>query len=815
LHGETPDDSRFLLDGMSFQSWKASGAGANTQFKPNTFAVEETNLEMSAKAADADVGGVRINFVPKSGGNMFAGQVIGQGSSPTFQASNVTDALRLRGLTVTPGLKQLYDWGGSYGGPIKRDGLWFFASSRWWGQETYAPTAFVNLTPHTPFYTQDKTQIGFSQTYQRDNTLRLTWQVNPKHKVSAQVSHQDNCNCNYWLNTVPSATEAMLDYKPSVTPLQVTWSYPATSRLLFEAGFTQLWHRITVSPHPDLVNVATDIPILDIGTGYQYRGNTFGGDASPPQHSIEDQANSRFSLSYVTGSHAFRVGGSTQIGRHEVPYFNIGNDAAMTFTFRSGVPVSLTQYPGPGNYIERMHLSPSLYASDQWTVRRFTLTAGLRYDSFRGYIPAQVRQAGRFTPSFTVAEIDDVLNWKDINPRVAGAYDLFGNGRTSVRASVGRYVRPHADDLLELANPAYNTIAGASRSWTDANGNFVPDCDLFSPASNGECGALSNTAIFNPTAIVLTRLSNQFTQGWGTRERQWQVTAGLQQQLGKGVALDVGYFRYWFGNFTVTNNTALTAADYSPYCVTAPVDANLPGGGGNQLCGLYDLNPNRLGLVSNLVAPAANFGTQTEVTNALDIAVNARFGKGGRVAGGVSTAQTTDDNCFATTRPDLLVAPITGSGFTTQQQARTGFCHISPPWSAQTQYKVNVIYPLPWALDVSAVYQNLPGVPIVANRPYTSAEVFSSLGRNLSLGSATVPLIPPGAMFEDRLSQIDARLTKNVRFGRMRVRGMLDLYNIANSSYIFLRNNAYGGAWGRPLTISGGRLLKLGVQVDF
>ena len=89
-----------------------------------------------------------------------------------------------------------------------------------------------------------------------------------------------------------------------------------------------------------------------------------------------------------------------------------------------------------------------------------TLTLGLRFDRFVGYVPAQNlpgETADKFDDSYPGVQsaptfankwigprsfdrVDDVPNWKDINPRLGGSYDLFGNGRTALKASIGRYV---------------------------------------------------------------------------------------------------------------------------------------------------------------------------------------------------------------------------------------------------------------------------------------------------------------------------------------------------------------------------------------
>ena len=134
------------------------------------------------------------------------------------------------------------------------------------------------------------------------------------------------------------------------------------------------------------------------------------------------------------------------------------------------------------------------------------------------------------------------------------------------------------------------------------------------------------------------------------------------------------------------------------------------------------------------------------------------------------------------------------------------------------------MYPLPLGLQASGTFQNLPGIPILASRPYTNAEVSGSLGRNLGscgtrvpcTATVTVPqLIIPNTIFEKRLTQVDVRLTKIFRVGRARVQGMFDVYNAFNANTVLSMVTTYGPNWLRPTAILGGRLLKFGAQLDF
>src|SRR5262249_18633914 len=143
-----------------------------------------------------------------------------------------------------------------------------------------------------------------------------------------------------------------------------------------------------------------------------------------------------------------------------------------------------------------------LYAQDQWTLRRLTLNYGLRFDSLHSYTPPQNLPAGAFVPARSFAEVDCIPCWHDVSPRVAGAYDLFGNGKTAIKAATGRYRRGSALEITNANAPVLTSTASTTRSWTD-NGNFIPDCDLSNPAANLECGPDLNSTFGQP--VITTR----------------------------------------------------------------------------------------------------------------------------------------------------------------------------------------------------------------------------------------------------------------------------------------------------------------------
>ncbi len=213
--------------------------------------------------------------------------------------------------------------------------------------------------------------------------------------------------------------------------------------------------------------------------------------------------------------------------------------------------------------------------------------------------------------------------------------------------------------------------------------------------------------------------------------------------------------------------------------------------------------------------------------NGVDVTLNARFAEGAQFSGGLSLGRTVTDNCIVVDSPGstTVFSPGGTAGTTgTLQDARDGFCQVTPPWSAGTQVKFLVVYPLPWGVQTSAIYQTGPGIPITASHVVTNAAIAPSLGRNLAACGNRLPctanneiaLIPDQTMFEPRYQQLDLRFSRMFGLaGTARLRGNLDLHNIFNASDVLSLNTRYGDVWQNPIAILGGRLLKLSAQFDF
>jgi hypothetical protein len=580
---------------------------------------------------------------------------------------------------------------------------------------------------------------------------------------------------------------------------------------------------------------ATGYPVTDLDSGINFR--TYALNFSRNFTSLRSY---RGSLSYVPGSHAMKFGFTLAEGPAITNVYT-SFDTALQVRARNyngiivpAVPAQVTVRTTPYTTRERLNADLGVYAQDTWTFKRMTANVGVRWDYLNNSVDAQDAPGGLWIGPRHYDALKNVPNYKDIAPRLGIAYDLFGNGKTALKTTVSRYVSTSTVGTARLLNPINTSINTATRSWTDRN-SFGQDC--FDPATTVQtgCDAIPQASELGPLGSTfgqintVTHYDPDTITGWGKRRFNWEFSGSVTQELMSRVSADVSYYRRAQGNFTTTDNRDITPADFDPFCVTAPTDPQLPDGGGYQICGLYDLKPNKFGAAFaddlNVTFVDSLGGKQTEVFNGVDISINARIRSDLFVSGGLATGNTHFDSCGAfPDNPTTDFGLGTGSTFS--------YCDYDTSWL--TQVKASGSYTLPWQdIQLGGVLQNLPGQQITAQWAINSTQAQGTLGRALTGGTTrTVPLIKPGTMYTERRTQVDLRLSKTFKFGAKRLQAMADIFNAFNSNAaVGATSNAgeppaainttysppgtVNRAWLKPLNILQARYVKFGAQFVF
>lgn len=765
IYGSQSADQVVMVDGMRLNLLEGSGQFSGIYL--NDGMAEEISYDTGAQSAEVAQGGLRVNMIPREGGNQFKGIFFIQGANGPLASDNRSDAVKAF-IPQPLGLAYTYEINPSFGGPIKRDTLWFY---------------FTYKLSDTKSYTTlpDRSQ-GTQQNWPNYSYVtRVTWQATPRDKFRFYVDKQMNGQRYEGLGATTTLEASHQLWTPRGMTPQVKWMQTTTSRLMLEAGITMYDLNFRREPQPGVGPL--DLPRFETTTGVS--SGTYAGTMDSWTRNYTSMA----SASYVTGSHSFKTGMNFGWGRRIRTWPSPNPADILQLRFTNGVPTQVQVRNTPiDESIERMNADLGVFAQDAWTLDRLTLNVGARFDYFNAEVPALSAPASRWVAARERPAVKNVPNWKDWAIRLAGAYDLFGTGKTALKINASKYVASAALGFAENFNTL--TAATETRSWNDADGNrSVLDAS----------GNLQRNEIIGGTA--------NFGQASGTnrpdpalqREFNWEYGATIQHELFPRVAVSGGYHRRTYDNLAVTDNLNLGVGDWTPFTITAPLDSRLPGGGGFPIT-MYTLNTSKVGVATDNLR---TFSTEnTRVYNGVDLNVNARIGETAFLLGGVTHERSVSTTCDQRDNPNNL-----------------RFCDAKGPY--RTLFKLAGSYELPYAVQVSAFYVARPGASIAANLVVTSALAGRPIvGSTAGASQIAVNLIEPNTMFYDDIHQIDFRLARTFRFDRYRIQGLVDIYNLLNAGTVTSVNTNFGAVaatrvWLNPQAIQTSRYVRFGAQLTF
>ncbi|MEP7307570.1 MAG: TonB-dependent receptor [Acidobacteriota bacterium] len=858
--GGSTNEGRMTINGMVVAASFNGGGVSSLAYDANN--VEEVSVVVAGGMGDTDVGGPVMNLVPRTGGNTFKGQVFWNTAGTWSRGDNLDDQLRnlQTPITLGPGIIGSYDFNPSYGGPIKRDKLWFWGSYRKFNTAQGVEGIFANkyaLDPAHWDYLKDSS-ISARNVQGRDIYQgRITAQVTPKNRVMFSHEYQLRCEgstlttsgdgCRQrgadWiaLGSTTQSPEANTGYfKLPYYVTQATWTAPVTSRILFEAGFSRFAYWTNNGPGqtpPDgtmaLIPVTEQSAIDGHPANFIYRAvNSYFYNWANPD-------NWRASLSYVSGSNSIRVGyqGSFSISDTQT----MTNDSLLAYRFQNRIPNQFT-YRLPMWQVGDRTETASMYVEDSWTRGRLTLQGALRYDRAWSFSPAEgngTTVASRFNAAaITFPRTDGVNAYNDLTPRFGAAYDVFGTGKTAIKFNLGHYLAPATNDSrYTLNNPAATAkiVTSVARTWADSNGNFAVDCDILNPAAQSgagrdTCGEVTGNSLnFGKTGNNVAQVNEAMLHGWGVRPNDWQMGLNVQHELMPRVSLDVGYNRRYFhwreagGQGSVTDNLLVGPSDYTAWTINAPVDSRLPDGGGYPITS-YVLTAAASGRgATNYITLATDYGPErTDYWHGVDVTVNARLRNQLNLQVGTSTGRAVTDNCATTV---LIDSPDPRN------------CRSVEPFL--TTLRGSVAYTIP-KVDVliAATMSSQSGIALSTagivngttlngaawNVPNTVVQQL--LGRlppgALATGTTVVPLLDTDhRLYGPRRNAIDMRFAKIVKFRTTRTNVGVDIGNLLNSNqatayqaqYDYVQSN--GGSWLDPTTIRQPRFARFSLTFSF
>jgi hypothetical protein len=814
-HGADDRHTNIQVDGMTVNS--AMGDG-NIQAYNDDALAQQVVFQTSALPAEVAAGGVRVNMIPKDGGNVIKGGGFFGGTASGWQANNLTDDLRNRGFKFRNFVDHVQDFNFNMGGPVMKDKLWFFTTARHQSVDegvgnsfypaTYLDSQGIQHNPGDP---------SIQHQFVRDLLARLTYQANSKTKVSSYLER-------IWKHKDP---ELLSGYDPITASDirdphhalyyvgQVKIASTLTNRLLLEFGYSTNLERYSARYQPAIEAIAAQ-PFspawYQTVTHSASNGNIWGAAPGGSTGTYPDRKVFSEAMSYVTGSHAIKVGsqwsfgvdGNSQIRTGDIVqnYLDAPGKTCAENSPGSCVPNTVTVYNTPVRNYEYVNRDLGIYAQDVWTMKRMTVSPGVRYDNFNAESQGGCRLAGRFVGAFCLDTVPNQPNWNNVSPRLAAVYDLRGDARTAIKASVSKYMLPWAGGWAKRYDPF--TATSDTRNWTDKNGDDIAENDEIGPSGNANFG-VSTGRTPDPNL---------------KREYNVETAFGVQHQLLTGLSVFGGYYHRHFYNQEAQRNPLLTAADWTPFQVANPL-------GNGETITLFNLNPAKAGQYASQLIDV-NSNINRTIYDGFEVSFTARLPHRSTIFGGWNNDRLITITCDQYDPNKLRFCDQSGKTF--QEYGKT----TMPPF--RNDFKVSGNYPLPYGFEFSAVFMSYAGkgnsytaqdpslgvywsVPASAFPNGQRTRVVTSAPILLAAGGQTqapgVNLIPPNTKFEGRWNQLDISAKRTIRIGKKELQGQFALFNVTNGNVVLQEVQTFGSSLGQPQNFLQGRLMRLALLVNF
>ncbi|TFH41135.1 MAG: TonB-dependent receptor, partial [Lysobacterales bacterium] len=400
VHGSSQVDTTMQIDGMLVSPAFNDGAIQNYI---NQAAFGEISFTTSSQSADVQAGGIRQNLIPLDGGNRFSGSNYFGGSLGSWQANNLTPELISRGVSLPTGITHIYDINPAVGGPLLRDRLWFFGSMRWMSVDEKVLNSYL----------PDGSQAVVDQLIQIP-MVRLTFQATPRNKISAYLDRPFKFKGHeFTFGIEPSrASRRRNPSEANYHNFGSKWTSTVTNRALLEVGFNRIVERLHSGYQPDFFPSTQGYPRpadIHLYTGGPNIDPWFSQvshwDISTTQRTVAttgysgtlpDRNHFEAAITYVPGSHSVKTGFQWNFGQDRNDA--VSNGDLTQQNYRRGVPESVVVNINPFATEEYVKADIGLYVTDTWTMKRLTVTPGVRYDYLNSQIKEQWRAEGRFVP---------------------------------------------------------------------------------------------------------------------------------------------------------------------------------------------------------------------------------------------------------------------------------------------------------------------------------------------------------------------------------------------------------------------------------
>ena len=836
--GGNPTNNKWALDGVDITDMSATGASPSYY---DFDAFEEMTITTGGVDVTQQTGGVGINLVTKSGSDRFRGSSRFYVTDQKFESNNLSDDLRGQGATSGNPIQNIKDYGIEVGGPLKKGRAWLWGSI---GKQlidvgvlgfyqpttacqalksaTFALTQSVdainnclntdetllqttNLKAEVQLFKGNKLTL-FNNFAKKERNARGAGDLNPIETTTPQGAVPATFGKHWW-NTGPNPTFKFGD------------QWVLSDRFLADVQYAHIGNNFTLGFHsPELRDVE---PTVIISTG-------LNGRSGQEQVFIRPVNSVTFNSNYFMpgvggGDHAIRFGGYWR-DSNSVSLLHRGGFATVRFptdvnndcsTVASGCQVDLIR---DGNSVYDL-LNVAAYVQDTYTHGRVTAQVGIRYDRNHDQALASTiganPLAGPWLPAINFPGADPGVVFNNFSPRVGMTYDLQGNGKTLARLNYARYYgQVGLGGVASEINPVAAT--GLRYPWVDANGNKSADAGEIVLSANPLAVTQGNWSAANPANVTSSNTVDPNLKNDTTDE----VIAGVDRELGRGLAVGVNYVWRRYGNFQWEDKNGITTADWVAQSFTAPA-STCPGADNRTAAAqcpavtFYQPAFQQPTVFTYTNAPGYNRtfnGVEVSARkrmsnhwllnssfsyNSIVYNYNEFAGSNNMSSGTAGTTPLTEDPTNRAVRDghqyDFLTS---GSGI--------GNVFVNAKWL----FKLSGLYELPLAINVSAFYNARQGYPFERG--------ILSPSRIFGGNTVWVLLDPIGDSRLPNYQNLDVHVDKKFRFGSANFVPQLDVFNLANANTIQAIRGTQNAANANQIqAILAPRVVRFGVKVNW
>ena len=763
-----------LLNGVNVNDPAAQGFSMN-YYIPSAF----ENIQVSTGAQDIAVGtgGVLINMVTKSGTNTFQGSALQTYQGHNTQSNNVDQDLLTAGFRPDANSTQIITNSNfQMGGPVMKNKMFFFGSANY--QATH-----VNV-PDFPTVVPSYIPTPLSGTSDQDTTDiiagegKITYQLGTANRIEGYLSKQryDKPNRGAASGLTQESDSKELD---TFVVSQLAYNRVLSDRMFLDAKVSYNNTHFPLYQKTDLQ------PLNDQSTGNLYRNRT--SSQIMFRRRVQAIANWQYYLpSFTGGRHEFKGGFDNGYTPEDVDTIRVDSVNPNYRSAGTPTPTTVTIFNTPLHQ-ERAVMSTALYGQDSFTTGRLNVTAGIRWERIEGYLPAQTTGASQYFPDglvFQGVNIGGVVQnytiqksfpavhgdplWYNWAPRVAGTYDLFGNGKTALKASWGKYL----DQINTGTPPNPNANINQVYNWNDLNGdlNFQPGNAVWDGLKyvGGEFGTLSSTnglavAIFDPSV---------------RRPYRNELTVTVDHELFNAFLLEVNYLhtRERDPQGTIDNSIDLWPQQYTSISLQDPGRDGVSNTADDLPITVFNQNP---GVTTT--TKTINDDRLANHYNGLDIITTKRFEKGWTLLAGYT---------YSKQNVQLTSLANPNNAFVNAEGVSGGRRH---------NFKASGSYLLPYKVLAAANFRLASGLPVTRTWAVPTCNTTTVLS-NCTRQTLTVNAEPRGSVELPWLPTLDLRFGRYFDFRRDRLELSMDVYNLTNANTVF---NTRLGTGLTPVRFSG------------